>query len=79
MEFLQKIHLVIIYKKGTRNKVVDMLSRPPIFASIILKKDSLAHDSYIEQYSDDEDFKDVYERLTHGSQVENFHLQDKLL
>jgi hypothetical protein len=37
MGFLQQFHLVIKYKKGTRNKVVDTLSRPPITASIILK------------------------------------------
>ena len=51
-----------------------MLSRPPISSSIVLKNDSLAHDSYIEQYSNDEYFKDVYERITCGSQVENFYL-----
>jgi hypothetical protein len=36
MGFLQQFHLVIKYKKGTSNKVDDMLSRPPIVASIIL-------------------------------------------
>ena len=56
-----------------------MLSRAPIVASIILKNTSLTHDSYIEQYTYDEDFKDVYEKLTRGMQVENFYLQDKLL
>ncbi len=64
MGFLQQFHLVIKYKKGTHNKVADMLSRPPIVASIILKNTSLTHDSYIEQYAYDEDFKDVYEKLT---------------
>jgi hypothetical protein len=67
MGFLQKFHLVIRYKKGINNKVVDMLSRPPIYASIVLKNASLAHVSYIEQYANDEYFKYVYERLTHGS------------
>jgi hypothetical protein len=56
-----------------------MLSGPPISASIVLKNASLAHDSYIEQYANDEDFKHVYERLTGGLQVENFYVQDKLL
>jgi hypothetical protein len=79
MGFLQQFHLVIRYKKGINKKVADMLSRPPISASIVLKDDSLAHVGYIEQYATDEYFKDVYERLTHGSQVDNFHLQDKLL
>jgi hypothetical protein len=64
MGFLQKIHLVIKYKKGTSNKVVDMLSRPDIVASIILKNTSLSHDSYVEQCSIDEYFKEVYEKIT---------------
>ena len=53
--------------------------RPPIVASIVLKNASLSHDSYIEQYAIDEDFKEVYEKLTHGAQVENYFLQGKLL
>ena len=48
MGFLEQFHLVIKYKKGMSNKVVDMISRPPIVASIILKNDSLSHDSYVE-------------------------------
>jgi hypothetical protein len=61
MGFIQQFHLVIKYKKGTSNKVVDMLCRPPIVASIILKNTSLSHDSYVEKYAIDEDFKEVYE------------------
>ena len=56
-----------------------MLSRPPIVASIILKNAYLSHDSYVEQYVFDEDFKGVFENLTHGAQVENYCLQGKLL
>jgi hypothetical protein len=74
MGFLQQFHLVIKYKKGTSNKVVDMLSRPPIVASIILKNAYLSHDSYVEQYAIDEDFKEVYEKLTHGAKVKNYCL-----
>jgi hypothetical protein len=79
MGFLQQFHLVIKYKKGTSNKVVDMISRPPIDASIILNNTSLCHDIYVEQYVIDEDCKEVYEKLTHGAQVENYCLQGKLL
>jgi hypothetical protein len=74
MGFLQQFHLVIKYKKGTSNKVVDMFSRPHIDASIIFKNASLSHDSYVEQYANDEDFKEIYEKLTHGAQVENYCL-----
>jgi hypothetical protein len=56
-----------------------MISRPPIVSSIILKNTSLFHDSYVEQYAIDEYFKEVYEKLTHGAQVENYCLQEKLL
>jgi ABC-type uncharacterized transport system auxiliary subunit len=69
MGFLQQFHLLIKYKKGTSNKVVDMFSRPPIVASIILKNASLSHDSYVEPYVVDEDLKEVFEKLTHGAQV----------
>jgi hypothetical protein len=67
MGFLQQFHLVIKYKKGTSNKVADMISRPPIITSIILKNTSLSHDNYVEQFAIDEDFKEVYEKLTHGA------------
>jgi hypothetical protein len=77
--FLQQFHLVIKYKKGTSNKVVDMISRFPIYASIVLKNVSLSHDSYVEQYATDEDFKKNYEKLTHVAHVENYNLQGKLL
>jgi hypothetical protein len=79
MGFLQQFHLVIKYKKGISNKVVDMLSRPPIVSSIVLKNTSLSHDSYVEQYSINEDFKELYAKLTLGAQVENYCLQGKLL
>jgi hypothetical protein len=56
-----------------------MLSRPPIVASIILKNDSLSRDIYVEQYVVDEDFKEVFEKIAHGAQVEDYFLQGKLL
>ena len=50
-------------------------------ASVVLQNGSLKHESYIEQYSTDVDFKDIYESLTHGTQVEevNYHIHDRLL
>ena len=59
--------MVIKYKKGTSNKVADMLSRPPIAASIILHNASLSFESYAKQYANNDDFKEIYEKLTHGS------------
>ena len=46
MGFLQQFHLVINYNKGTSNKVVDMLSHPPISTSVILRNASLSFESY---------------------------------
>ena len=58
-----------------------MLSRPIINASTILKYNSVLHESYIEQYAQDIDFKDVYATLSHGKQVEelDYHVKDQLL
>jgi len=67
MGFLQHFHLVIKYKKGTSNKVADMLSHPPISASIILHNASFSFESYAKQYSNNDDFKEIYAKLTHGS------------
>jgi len=81
MGFLQQFHLVIRYKKGIHNKVADMLSRPIINASTILNYNSVLHESYIEQYAQDVDFKDVYATLSHGKQVEelDYHVNDQIL
>ena len=57
MGFLQQFHLVIRYKKVIYNKVADMLSRPIVNSAIILKHNSIIHESYIEQYVNDSYFK----------------------
>jgi len=51
--FLQQFHLVIRYNKYIYNKVEDMLSRPIINASVIIKHNSIMHEIYIEQYAQD--------------------------
>ena len=58
-----------------------MLSRPPTNALIVLQNSPLAHDSRIEQYTHDEEFKDVYEYLMNGTQKEelNYHVNDNIL
>lgn len=70
MGFLQHFHLVIIYKMGIQHKAFDMLFRPPANASIVLQHNSIDHDNYVEQYTKDEEFKDVGEPLTHGNHME---------
>ena len=66
MDFLQQFHLVIKYNKGVHNKVVDMLSRLVINALLVMKSTYLAHDSYVKQYTNDDDFREVYDALTKG-------------
>jgi hypothetical protein len=81
MGFLQKFYLVIRYKKGIYNKVVDMLSRPIVSASVTLKHNSTMHESYVEQYALDVDFKVAYATLCHSNQVEelDYHVHDKIM
>ena len=81
MGFLQQFHLVIRYKKGIFNKFADMISRPIISATNLLKNDSIVHESYIEQYALDVDFKDVYANLSEGNHVEenDYHLHNNFL
>ena len=54
--------------------MADLLSRPPISASVILHNALLSFESYAEQYANDDDFKEIYAKITHGSQVDNYHL-----
>ena len=79
MGFLQHFYLVIKYKKGTSNKVADILSRPPITASIILHNASLSFESYDKKYAKNDGFKEIYAKITHGSKVDSYHLQGNLL
>jgi hypothetical protein len=81
MVFLQQIHLVIKSTKGIHNKAANMLSSPVVNASTILKHNSLAHESFVEQYARDDDFKYVYEALTHGKENEelDYHVHGNLL
>ena len=81
MGFHQQFHLVIRYKKGIYNKVANILSRPIVSASIILNHNYVMHESYVEQYALDNDYKDVYVTLCPGNLVEelDYHVHDNLL
>ena len=67
MGFLQQFHLVIKYKKGNKNKLTDMISRPPTSKitalGTLMHMDLFTHDAYREVYLEDEDFKVVYQQL----------------
>lgn len=81
MGFLQQFHLVIRYKKGIYNKVVDIISRRILNSFVILKHNSVLHESYIEQYANDSNFQEVYAILSQGNQIEelDYHVHNSLL
>ena len=58
-----------------------MLSRPIIIAITLLKNDYILHESYIEQYASDVDFKDVYANLSEGNNFEenDYHFNNNFL
>jgi len=80
---------VIKYKKGNTNKLSDMILRPPTLKITALGNlmymEPFTHDAYIEAYSEDEDFKEVYQQLQihihvhDGENTIDYHLQDGLL
>ena len=63
MGFLQQFHLVIRFKKGIYNMVVDMIFGPIVSAAHLLKKIYVLHEIYVEKYAFDNDFQDVYAKL----------------
>jgi hypothetical protein len=89
MGFLQQFHLVIKYKKGTTNKLVGVLSRPPTSKITALETmmhmDPFTHDAYKEAYIEDEDFKEVFHQLQGQIHIEEgdnkayYHFQNWLL
>jgi hypothetical protein len=56
-----------------------MLSRPVINVYTILRQNSLAHESYIEQYAKDDGFKEVYDALTHKNKQLDYYMHDNML
>jgi len=79
--FSTKISFGYQVKKGISNKVFDMISRPIVNSSVILKHNSVLHESYIEQYAYKNDFRDVYASLSQGKQIEelDYHVHNSLL
>jgi len=67
--------------KGIYNRVVDMLSRPIVNVAILHKNNYVFHENYVEQYTQDADFLEVYLNMGQGHQVEelDYHVHDSLL
>jgi hypothetical protein len=74
MGFLQQFHLVIKYKKGSTNNLVDMLSRPPTSKITtlltLMDMDPFILDAYKEAYTSGGDFKEVFQQLQGQIHVE---------
>lgn len=80
MSFLQQFHLVIKYKKGVQNKVTDLLPKAVVNALLVMKKTSLALDSYVELFANDDKFKEVYDAFNKGIQKGvKYHLHTNIL
>ena len=64
MGVLQQFHIVVKYKKGNTNKLVDMLSRPPTSKITtlgnLMHMEPFTHDAYREACIKYEDFKEVF-------------------
>lgn len=82
MTYLQQFNIVIKYKKGVHNKLVDMLSRPPITTlcfSVFMQVQPSCHDDYADEYMKDPDFKRAIEDLEYRRSQSEFIWQNGLL
>ena len=77
---MQQFRINIKYKKGSTNRVLDCLSRPPA-AALITVLNSCGHETseWSQLYSSDSDFTTTYQLLEVGSPVADFYLHDGLL
>jgi hypothetical protein len=78
--YLQQFHLKIKYKIGSTNRVDDCLNRPPV-AALTTVLHSYGHEAseWPQLYQQDPDFTTTYQLLGIGTNVTNFHIQDRLL
>jgi hypothetical protein len=78
--YLQKFHLNIKYKTGSKNRVVDFLNRPPV-ATLMIVLETCCHETskWPHLYEIDPEFSTTYQMLGANLVVANFHIQDGLL
>lgn len=83
--YLQQFHLVIKYRKGNTNSIVDCLSHPPIVCTFaVISLSHVGFQVWASQYATDFDFGEKFVKLTHPSSSNlepylDFHLEDGLL
>jgi hypothetical protein len=61
--YIQQFHLVIRYKKGTSNKMDDLLSQPPTPVLSILEVRCETYDTWKDQYATEPNFREIWEAL----------------
>lgn len=83
--YLQQFHLIIKYKKGITNNVVDCFSHPPTYhALMIMFTSHLGFLTWSSQYAQDPDFGVTYTSLQNPSTsnlrpYQDFHVKEGLL
>nr|ABD63115.1 hypothetical protein 18.t00011 [Asparagus officinalis] len=71
MSYLMAFNIIIKYKKGTTNKLADMLSRPPVRALFVATHiQPLVPLEYIQMYTSSRDFSSVFEQAKAGRKGE---------
>lgn len=78
--YLQQVNIIIRYKKGTTNKLADMLSRPPSYSTVLvaMQIQPAVLSEYAKKYDNDQDFKEPFEKLQHGKTCQ-FEIKDNLM
>lgn len=78
--YLQQFNIIIRYKKGTTNKLADMLSRPPSYSAVLvaMQIQPVVLSEYAKKYDNDHDFKEPFEKLQHGMTCQ-FEIKDNLM
>jgi hypothetical protein len=61
--YIQHFHLLIKYKKGTTNKMADLLSRPLVQVLHILEVRCASYDAWKSKYESDPDFGEIWAAL----------------
>jgi len=85
MGYLQRFHIIIKYKKGSTNTVVDFLSQPPIYFLLqVLDSSYFGFVKWKSLYAVNSDYADIIAQLTNPpvakeDSLGDFHLKDGLL
>ena len=79
--YIQQFHLVIRYKKGTLNKLADLLNRSPTIVLSILEVRCTNYDTWKDQYATDSEFQKIWIALHRPTEINqtpflDYNIQD---